>query len=316
MRPLLKRFTHRVTIELSYDFFNRSKNDTDSGVQLMSATLIFPFDSTGLSPRNLIENELRVVMPPEGIKDQSFIVPNAAAFFGNSLVIKDGTSTTARVLREHVDYELSHYAVAASLVTGKPCYGSITFIDRYYNGNVYLTYRTVGGDFSRFDHTWVEQQTKDRYALKHITFDQIVGVPSEFPTDIHSHKPEDMVGLKTVSDKLQAIADAITAERTVTIGTVWATIKDHLDSQNAHTKEQVGLSNLRNYAVAIYQDYVNRANNKYVTPQGLMAYLDDWISNILKGYVTRDELETILANFTPNHKFDGKTVPNGNTRAI
>ena len=135
----------------------------------MSTSLVFPFDSTGLSPKNLVENELRVVLPPAGIKDQSFIVPNAAAFFASSLVIKDSPNATGRVLREHVDYELSHYSVAASLATGKPCYGSITFIDRYYTGNVYLTYRSVGGDFSRFDHTWVEQQTKERYAMRHIT---------------------------------------------------------------------------------------------------------------------------------------------------
>ena len=71
----------------------------------MSTSLVFPFDSTGLSPKNLVENELRVVLPPAGIKDQSFIVPNAAAFFASSLVIKDRPNATGRVLREHVDYE-------------------------------------------------------------------------------------------------------------------------------------------------------------------------------------------------------------------
>ena len=239
----------------------------------MSTSLVFPFDSTGLSPKNLVENELRVVLPPAGIKDQSFIVPNAAAFFASSLVIKDSPNTTGRVLREHVDYELSHYSVAASLATGKPCYGSITFIDRYYTGNVYLTYRSVGGDFSRFDHTWVEQQTKERYAMRHITFDQIVGVPSEFPTDIHTHKPEDMVGLSEVATGLSAIAAAIREANRADVTTYIAQLGNHLNSAGAHSPSQVGLGNLFNYKVATSADIDSQKYDRYVTAGVLSAWV-------------------------------------------
>ena len=239
----------------------------------MSTSLVFPFDSTGLSPKNLVENELRVVLPPAGIKDQSFIVPNAAAFFASSLVIKDSPNATGRVLREHVDYELSHYSVAASLATGKPCYGSITFIDRYYTGNVYLTYRSVGGDFSRFDHTWVEQQTKERYAMRHITFDQIVGVPSEFPTDIHTHKPEDMVGLSEVATGLSAIAAAIREANRADVTTYIAQLGNHLNAPNAHSPSQVGLGNLFNYKVATSADIDAQRFDRYVTAGVLSAWV-------------------------------------------
>ena len=239
----------------------------------MSTSLIFPFDSTGLSPKNLVENELRVVLPPAGIKDQSFIVPNAAAFFASSLVIKDSPNATGRVLREHVDYELSHYSVAASLATGKPCYGSITFIDRYYTGNVYLTYRSVGGDFSRFDHTWVEQQTKERYAMRHITFDQIVGVPSEFPTDIHTHKPEDMVGLSEVATGLSAIAAAIREANRADVTSFIAQLGNHLNSAGAHSPSQVGLGNLFNYKVATSADIDAQKFDRYVTAGVLSAWV-------------------------------------------
>lgn len=239
----------------------------------MSTSLVFPFDSTGLSPKNLVENELRVVLPPAGIKDQSFIVPNAAAFFASSLVIKDSPNATGRVLREHVDYELSHYSVAASLATGKPCYGSITFIDRYYTGNVYLTYRSVGGDFSRFDHTWVEQQTKERYAMRHITFDQIVGVPSEFPTDIHTHKPEDMVGLSEVATGLSAIAAAIREANRADVTTYIAQLGNHLNSTGAHSPSQVGLGNLFNYKVATSADIDSQKFDRYVTAGVLSAWV-------------------------------------------
>lgn len=239
----------------------------------MSTSLVFPFDSTGLSPKNLVENELRVVLPPAGIKDQSFIVPNAAAFFASSLVIKDSPNATGRVLREHVDYELSHYSVAASLATGKPCYGSITFIDRYYTGNVYLTYRSVGGDFSRFDHTWVEQQTKERYAMRHITFDQIVGVPSEFPTDIHTHKPEDMVGLSEVATGLSAIAAAIREANRADVTSFIAQLGNHLNSAGAHSPSQVGLGNLFNYKVATSADIDAQKFDRYVTAGVLSAWV-------------------------------------------
>lgn len=254
----------------------------------MSTSLVFPFDSTGLSPKNLVENELRVVLPPAGIKDQSFIVPNAAAFFASSLVIKDSPNATGRVLREHVDYELSHYSVAASLATGKPCYGSITFIDRYYTGNVYLTYRSVGGDFSRFDHTWVEQQTKERYAMCHITFDQIVGVPSEFPTDIHTHKPEDMVGLSEVATGLSAIAAAIREANRADVTTFIAQLGNHLNSTGAHSPSQVGLGNLFNYKVATSADIDAQRFDRYVTAGVLSA----WVTGKLTGYVKTTDLES------------------------
>ncbi len=243
----------------------------------MSTSLVFPFDSTGLSPKNLVENELRVVLPPAGIKDQSFIVPNAAAFFASSLVIKDSPNATGRVLREHVDYELSHYSVAASLATGKPCYGSITFIDRYYTGNVYLTYRSVGGDFSRFDRTWVEQQTKERYAMRHITFDQIVGVPSEFPTDIHTHKPEDMVGLSEVAAGLSAIAAAIREANRADVTSFIAQLGNHLNSAGAHSPSQVGLGNLFNYKVSTSADIDAQRFDRYVTA----GVLSTWVTGKL-----------------------------------
>lgn len=266
----------------------------------MSTSLVFPFDSTGLSPKNLVENELRVVLPPAGIKDQSFIVPNAAAFFASSLVIKDSPNATGRVLREHVDYELSHYSVAASLATGKPCYGSITFIDRYYTGNVYLTYRSVGGDFSRFDHTWVEQQTKERYAMRHITFDQIVGVPSEFPTDIHTHKPEDMVGLSEVATGLSAIAAAIREANRADVTSFIAQLGNHLNSAGAHSPSQVGLGNLFNYKVATSADIDSQKFDRYVTAGVLSA----WVTGKLNALADRIPVVNLTNYYTKSEAND------------
>lgn len=269
----------------------------------MSTSLVFPFDSTGLSPKNLVENELRVVLPPAGIKDQSFIVPNAAAFFGSSLVIKDSPNATGRVLREHVDYELSHYSVAASLATGKPCYGSITFIDRYYTGNVYLTYRSVGGDFSRFDHTWVEQQTKERYAMRHVTFDQIVGVPSEFPSDIHTHKPEDMVGLSELATGLTNIAEAIREANRADVTTFIAQLGNHLSSTGTHSPSQVGLGNVFNYKVATAADIDSQKFDRYVTAGVLSAWVNAKLTALANTIPAAANLTNYYTKSEANNQF-------------
>ena len=227
---------------------------------------LYVFDDTGTLPANLITNELHNVIPPTNLQQANFIVPRAAPFFKTGLVVRTGPLITDPILVEGTDYIFTHYFVEASRYLGKAIYGSINFLNLSFTGNVYLSYQTLGGNYTLDDYSIVENLTRSLYNIRTVYWTQIVGNFPQFPPIPHPHNVADMTGFL---DLITAINNLVTtiASQGSNVGSLSATLTNHINGVLSHTKEQVGLGNLNNWLPATQTEVDVAAANRYMTPQ-------------------------------------------------
>lgn len=238
----------------------------------MQLVSLYPFDPTGRASANRIENQSITVTPPTQITDYSYVVPRGAPFYADSLVVKDGRNVGARTLVENVDYWCVIDFLSASVsLTKRVCVG-IALLDPGYSGTLYITYQAVGGNYSLADYSVLEELIRERYVVKHVSYEQIINLPEGFAPEWHQHEIADMVGMGQVVTMLNNIKIAIDG-RQGSYGQLSAQISNHTGSSAAHTPSQVGLSNVKNYDVATLAEANTGAANKYVTASVMKQYV-------------------------------------------
>lgn len=165
----------------------------------MPTLTTYPFDPTGLLVSNLVGPE-RKTPATSAFQDYKFIVPDAAPFFKNSMVVTAYPSGT--VLVAGIDYFFTHEYYDATVSTAAPVYGSISFFNNGYNGQVNMSYQTVGG-------AWVLSTTSQLDALYNallnprvVYWDQVVNYPNTFPVINHG---VNLADLKTSDDVINSI---------------------------------------------------------------------------------------------------------------
>ena len=238
----------------------------------MQLVSLYPFDPTGRASANRIENQSITVTPPTQITDYSYVVPRGAPFYADSLVVKDGRNVGARTLVENVDYWCVIDFLSASVsLTKRVCVG-IALLDPGYSGTLYITYQAVGGNYSLADYSVLEELIRERYVVKHVSYEQIINLPEGFAPEWHRHEIADMVGMGQVVTTLNNIKIAIDG-RQGSYGQLSAQISNHTGSSAAHTPSQVGLSNVKNYDVATLAEVNTGAANKYVTAAVMKQYV-------------------------------------------
>ena len=243
------------------------------------ATIIYPYDPSGVATTNLITDELRSVQPPSDINQASFVIPLKGPFFVESLKVYTAKNKQGTRLLEGKDFFITHEFVAGTNWLGKPLAGGIAFTNALYTGNLYFTYQTLGGDFVVNDVTILESITRKLYAdVRFVTWDQLTGVPSAFPPDAHQHVVTDIKTLADVVTALNSIAAALVGsldDDTIAGGesAALSLIRQHLSAtSNAHTPQAVGLGNLSNFATASEEDAVALRNDRFMTPS-VTSYL-------------------------------------------
>lgn len=233
------------------------------------ATAIYPYDPAGDASTNLITNELHNVQPSGDVNDATFIIPRAAPFFLNSLKIKKGNTANAEVLLEGIHYITTHHFVSMSYLLGTPIYSSITFMNRNYSGNVYLDYQTLGGQFVLNSYAGVEELTRQVYSIYSVTWEQVAGLIQGLPPTDHKMAGTDTTGYGELVDAVKMLAATVRDKTNGTVGESdsAARLEAHLNASTSHTKEQVGLNRVENYAVATNAEARSGSvGNKYMTP--------------------------------------------------
>lgn len=237
------------------------------------ATILYPYDPSGVATTNLIKDELRSVQPPADINQASFIIPLKAPFFVNTLEIWTGLNKKGTKLVLGRDYFISHDFAAGSNFLGKPLAGGIVFTNSLYTGNVYIHYQTLGGDFVLNDAAMLEAVSRKHYSdVRFVTWDQLKGVPSAFPPNAHQHVVTEIKTMADVVTALNSISAALIGSLSdnTTGGneaTALGLIRQHISAtSNAHTPSAVGLGNVSNYTVANEADSVALRNDRYMTP--------------------------------------------------
>lgn len=262
------------------------------------ANLLYPYDPSGVAITNKIVDELRSVQPPTNIDQPSFVIVRAGPFFRESLSVYTGPNKTGTKLIEGKDYFVTHEFVAGSNFLGKPLAGGIAFTNALYRGNTYFHYQSLGGDYTINDAVVLEELTRRFYAdIRWVKWDQLVGVPSAFPPDAHQHVVTDIKTMADIYYSLEKIAAALVTTggggEAGDAGRALALIVSHMSAiQNAHTPEAVGLGNVRNYAMASYQDALENRSDRYVSPL-IVTYMYRKLTEELNPGEMKAEIVTI-----------------------
>lgn len=242
--------------------------------------MIYPIDPTGISPSNRVIDETQVISPPGRVTDASFFVPRVNPFFREGLVIKQGT----RTLIENVDYQLVFRSVALSEHFERELFGGVMFTDRNYAGTLKLSYQVLGGDFQNNEYELLERLARVSGAIRWVTYDQLIGAPSGFPPAYHQHDMEkDLVNMGDVVDAVEKIAVEL-GKAPASLDEVNTRMNAHLTQAHAHTKSQIGLSNIENLAVASDAE-VTAGVRKYVTADSLKKQLPELVKENMPAIV-------------------------------
>lgn len=246
----------------------------------MSTAIELAYDPDGTNPDNRRENEQHVVSPPTKINDQSVIIPRLAPFHADPTLFKVyvGTAENKTPLSVGVDYHYVYRHHAASNATGRDIYGGILLTNRSFNGNIWLTYQSIGGPLVLDDVSIVERFSRAFHNVMYVSWEQFTGLPSAWPVADHPVDGLMLYGLEQVGAELNSIAAAINAKNSGVGAEPIANA--HIISQSAHTPAQVGLNNLNNWATGTANDYVVGTNNAYATPLGVKTYLDARLANL------------------------------------
>lgn len=225
-------------------------------------TGLYDFDPNGTKPANLIKDEPQTLQTP-GPDDFYFLIPHAAPFFVDSLILKNAAGVP---YKEGVDYLLGHQFVEAEDSIGRPICGSIRILRRAIAGQVKITYRTLGGQWGYDDKAILAELANKQYNPLIRSWGMIDVLPATFPPLPHDQNLDEFVGSDELRDSIDSIADILEASAA-------GSSASHLaDFNNPHktTKKQVGLEFVMNYGVATDAEMrAGARSDVYATARGV-----------------------------------------------
>lgn len=171
----------------------------------------YPLDLTGVSPANLIKNEMHSIDSAK-YRDYYFIVPNCSPFYIDNFKMSVTIDGVTRELIEEVDFSFALEYVAGVRSTGKVIYGGIVLHDITQDGYItFNQYQTVGGE-EVIDRNYVISFLADTlYNPVTTIWDNVINKPDTFPPTPHYEDYDSFYGQEEVVDGLGGIRDAILA---------------------------------------------------------------------------------------------------------
>lgn len=107
----------------------------------------YPLDVTGLDPANLIPDELHTLTE---VNNTSYrlLIPEFSPFYLDNFELKHTDDQgNVTILNEGVDFMFVLPYLAGSRSIGKMLYGGVSINTIFINGNLSMTYQTLGGDW-------------------------------------------------------------------------------------------------------------------------------------------------------------------------
>lgn len=187
----------------------------------------YPFDPVGTAITNKIVGEQQIITTAN-YRDYHFVVPKFAPYYSESLVISIKTVTNeVKVLVEGIDYQCTHWYIAASRACAKSIYGSISLMNLQLAGVVTLEYQTIGGIWT-IDEQAISQVLADRLHNPRITaWDVVAEQPATFPPIDHEWDLQDLVGATQLVESINRIETAI-------INSLMVGLPAHMRAENPH----------------------------------------------------------------------------------
>lgn len=254
-------------------------------------TQVYAFDPDGTKAANWIKGERHTITPRNGI-DFNYIIPKYAPFFQKDFRIYTLTQQgVKKYLVEGVDFNYGYRFLGAIKNIGLAVYGAIRFVNRQYAGDIYLEYRTLGGEWT-LDAAEIGRILLE-WQLNPITttWEQVVGKPLTFPVLDHKHDIEKFVGFDEVVKAIKGIGGVNSEQLDEVVRNALARAMQN------YGKGNVGLGNVLNLPILPANQGSDRTDNYYMTPKGTVAIIDSYI----KPAVTQATADiTALRNRTPS----------------
>ena len=226
----------------------------------------YAFDPHARVPANLITDERHTLTPKNGYTFH-YIIPDYAPFYIKDLKVYKKTQQGAKTyLVEGVDFNVGYEFLQAVNSTGIPVYGAISFINRNLAGDIYLDYRTVGGDWTINQNKIAEIIADLQYNPVITTWEQVANIPYQFPPTPHSHDVQDLTSFSDLLNVLRRLGENLNGAGNINQQQVIDIVERTMTSNG---KAAVGLSNLRNLEVLPLNNGNNNTDNYYVTPRGV-----------------------------------------------
>lgn len=208
----------------------------------------YPLDTTGISPDNLVQNELHTVTEVNDVT-YNLLVPVFAPFYlDNQELVHIAQDGTERILTPDVDYYASLPYLAASNSIGKMLYGAWSINTKFAEGTIKVQYQTLGDKWCADANYVLEVLTAKAYNPRTVVWDVLTNVQDLFPPINHDQNLQYVYDSGDFVEKLNRIADAILQRGSGGSGLGYVNHFDDKNNPHETTKAQVGLSDVDNYA--------------------------------------------------------------------
>lgn len=171
---------------------------------------IYPLDVTGVSPGNRVVGERKTLNPPVESLDFHYILPVAAPYYRDSVILT--LVSSGRVLVRGIDWMPGHKFHSASFelqgIRGG-LYTSILFMDRTLTGELDLEYQSLGGEWTLSENKILEILSNRLVDPRFVTYDEVSDKPNVFPPVDHNHDAADLTGMVELIASNYDIAAAI-----------------------------------------------------------------------------------------------------------
>lgn len=213
----------------------------------------YPLDLTGLALTNKIVDEEHMILTGA---DLAF-VPSAGPYYTESLVVRN--ASTNALLQPNVHYKAVHLYAAGSMESGNNVSVVVSINSEYNIPGVLITYQCMGGVHS--DTGPVIRQLLDTFGLPsnfdEISWNMIIGAPSQYTPVLHLHDIRDTYGWFTVVAMLEQIRIAILNGDGPAFDALFTYIHTYIQNMDFATQNdlQNTFSNIPFYEIKSFPDY-------------------------------------------------------------
>lgn len=200
---------------------------------------------------NDIADEIITINNGTGSEYEPILVPRCGPFFANKfkIIVKE---TNVELKLEEGDYSFVYPYMDFLKDYQSLVYGGILLKNQPKGVNYLISYSTLGGDYVFDDINYAKFVANVINNPRSATWEQLVNLPDEWPSDPHDHPAEITVGYGDFIIWFKSYIDAITS--TDVSLTLTKQFQDHIeqtiDKAHGGGLTELGVKNIKDYPLA------------------------------------------------------------------
>lgn len=217
--------------------------------------------------QDLVSNDIKGEIASVSISPQgAIIIPRAAPLFSRNVTIKlQGSSRP-------LSLEMGEYSFLYpyEIFTGKYqrlVFGAILIPNVTQASNFIIDYSTIGAEFVLDDIAYAEAVANTLTSPRTASWEQVVNVPAEFPSDPHPHPASDTYNYHDMTVYLKSYIESLLS--TGNPASLQSLLQAHLDANlhDAHggTLADLGVEHLQDFPIATEADLTGESNEVLIT---------------------------------------------------